>query len=86
MKNEIPVQKGKKYEIEINSIGSSAEGVGRFKDFTVFVPYTLPGEKAEVLIEEVKKSYAKGRALQILRKSADRIAPKCAIYDRCGKD
>ena len=84
MKNEIPVQKGKKYEIEINSLGSSAEGVGRFKDFTVFVPYTLPGEKAEVLIEEVKKSYAKGRALQILRKSADRIAPKCAIYDRCG--
>ena len=84
MKNEIPVQKGKKYEIEINSLGSSAEGVGRFKDFTVFVPYTLPGEKAEVLIEEVKKSYAKGRALQILRKSADRIEPKCAIYDRCG--
>lgn len=84
MKNEIPVQKGKKYEIEINNLGSSAEGVGRFKDFTVFVPYTLPGEKAEVLIEEVKKSYAKGRALQILRKSADRIAPKCAIYDRCG--
>ena len=84
MKNEIPVQKGKKYEIEINSLGSSAEGVGRFKDFTVFVPYTLQGEKAEVLIEEVKKSYAKGRALQILRKSADRIEPKCAIYDRCG--
>lgn len=84
MKNEIPVQKGKKYEIEIHSLGSTAEGVGRFKDFTVFVPYTLPGEKVEVLIEEVKKSYAKGRALQVLRKSGDRIEPKCAIYDTCG--
>lgn len=70
--------------VDIVSIGHSGEGVGKYEDFTVFVPYALVGEKVEVLITEVKKSYAKGRLLTIITKSADRTAPKCEIYDRCG--
>ena len=84
MKKEIPVQAGKTYEVKINGLGSSAEGVGRIEDFTVFVPYALPEETVEVRIVEVKKSYAKGRLLRVLKASPERIEPKCAIYDKCG--
>lgn len=84
MKQEIPVSKGMTYEIEINSLGSNGEGVGRHEGFTVFVPGALPGEKAVVLIEEAKKTYAKGRIKELLRKSRDRVPPICKIYGRCG--
>lgn len=84
MKKDIPVQAGKTYEVKINGLGSSAEGVGRIEDFTVFVPYALPEETVEVRIEEVKKSYAKGRLVRVIKASPERIEPKCAIYDKCG--
>ena len=58
MKRGIPVMRGKTYEMEIHSLGSSWEGVGRYEDFTVFVPGALPGENVEILVEEVKKNYA----------------------------
>ena len=41
---KIPVEAGKEYEIEIGSLGSSGEGVGRYNGFTVFVPGALPGK------------------------------------------
>lgn len=84
MNIEIPVIRGQKYTIDIVSMGHSGEGVGKYEDFTVFIPYALVGEKVEVLITEVKKSYAKGRLLEIITKSPDRTTPKCNIYDQCG--
>ena len=35
---DVPVQKGQEMELEITGLGSSGEGVGRFKDIAVFVP------------------------------------------------
>ena len=84
MNKQIPVSKGQKYEIKIEGLGSSAEGVGRYQNFTVFVPYALPGEVVEVLIEEVKKSYAKGKIKNFIQKSPERIKPLCPIYYKCG--
>ena len=84
MKGKIPVQQGQIYEIEINTLGTSGEGVGRYEDFTVFVPYALPGEKVKARITEVKKTYATGKLLEILRQSGDRVEPVCPIYKECG--
>ncbi len=78
------VAKGHSYTIEVHGLGSSGEGVGKFEGFTVFVPYALPGELVEAQIEEVKKTYARGRLLKILRKSADRVEPRCKVYHACG--
>ena len=84
MKGKIPVQQGQIYEIEINTLGTSGEGVGRYEDFTVFVPYALPVEKVKARITEVKKTYATGKLLEILRQSGDRVEPVCPIYKECG--
>ncbi|WP_444309349.1 TRAM domain-containing protein, partial [Megasphaera sp.] len=40
---QIPVQKGKNYDISIVRLGSSGEGLGRYEGFTVYVPYAQPG-------------------------------------------
>lgn len=84
MKKTIPVKQGETCEIEVSSLGSSGEGVGRYEDFTVFVPYVLPGEKARVRIIEVKKTYARGKLLELLRRSRDRAEPACPVYEICG--
>lgn len=80
----IPVCKGRTYELQIDRLGTSGEGVGRYDNFTVFVPNALPGETVSVIIEEVKNSYARGRINQILHESVDRVAPLCELYEECG--
>ena len=80
----IPVRKEETYELQIDRLGTSGEGVGRYDNFTVFVPNALPGETVSVIIEEVKNSYARGRIKQILHESVDRVAPLCELYEECG--
>ena len=83
-KTILPVAAGNYYDMDIKTLGHSGEGVGRYRDFTVFVPYALPGENVTVLIETVKKNYAKGRLSKINQVSAQRMKSRCAIYEECG--
>lgn len=80
----IPVQKGKSYEIKIHGLGSSGEGVGKYENFTVFIPYALPGEIVEARIDFVKKQYASGRLVKVIQPSDQRVTPQCPVYYRCG--
>ena len=80
----IPVRGGQSYEIRIERLGTSGEGVGRYENFTVFVPNALQGERVLAVIKEVKKTYARGRIRKILQESPDRVTPLCEIYDECG--
>jgi 23S rRNA (uracil1939-C5)-methyltransferase len=80
----LPVAVGRDYEAEIIGIGHSGEGVGRVSGFTLFVPGALPGERALVRVEHLKKQYGYAKLLQVLHASPDRVAPPCGIYDECG--
>ncbi len=84
MKTAIPVQQGKNYDIRIERLGTSGEGVGRYDNFTVFMPNALPGEQVSARVEEVKKTYARARIMEIRVASADRVRPRCEIYSDCG--
>ena len=79
-----PVKAGGTYTVEFTGLGHSGEGVGRYQDFTVFVPHALPGEVAQVQIQEVKKTYAKGQITKITKLSPHRVSVPCPIYDDCG--
>ncbi|WP_449191024.1 23S rRNA (uracil(1939)-C(5))-methyltransferase RlmD [Veillonella parvula] len=79
-----PVKLGEEVLVTIHGIGSSGEGVGRVEDFTVFVPFTLPGETVKVSITMVKKTYATGRLLEIVTIAPNRIDPHCDLYGFCG--
>ena len=64
---------GQKLEIEIEKIVFGGEGLGRVDGFTVFVPMSMPGDKLEINIISVKKSYARGLITRIIEPSKDRI-------------
>ncbi len=83
-KSSIPVTKDTIYELDITGLGTGGEGVGKIEGFTVFVPFALPGERVKAIMETVKKTYAKGRLLAVVRPSKDRTSPRCPVYEECG--
>ncbi|MDE3066592.1 MAG: class I SAM-dependent RNA methyltransferase [Verrucomicrobiota bacterium] len=73
-----------KISLTIDDVAFGGEGVGRVDDFVVFVPFTLPGERVEAEVREVKKHFARARLLHVERASPDRVEPPCRYFGRCG--
>lgn len=61
---------------QITAMGHRGEGVA---EGPVYVPFTLPGESVRVAIEGKR-----GRLLEVLEPSADRVEPPCPHFGRCG--
>ncbi len=58
--------------------------LARVEGKAIFVPITLPGEKALVRIEEEKRGYAVAEVEEILKPSPERAAPLCRHFGACG--
>ncbi|MDE2363218.1 MAG: class I SAM-dependent RNA methyltransferase [Hyphomicrobiales bacterium] len=65
--------------LSIERLGARGEGVARTPHGLAFVPYALAGEE---VIAEVDGE--RGRLVEILKASPDRIAPFCRYYGECG--
>jgi len=50
----------------------------------IFVPFTLPGETVRVEITEEKKRFARGKLVEVIESSPDRIEPRCIYFGVCG--
>jgi 23S rRNA (uracil1939-C5)-methyltransferase len=73
------------FEITIQSLVYGGSGIARLPDGRMtFVPFTLPGEKVRIAIREEKKGFAMAEALEILKPSSLRIAPRCRHFITCG--
>lgn len=79
-----PVNQGQLVEIPITGYGHKGEGVGRYRDFTVFVTGALQGETVRVKITEVKKNFARGALVAVVRPVPERVAAPCPVYQECG--
>ena len=78
-----------RFELVIETIAHGGSGLGHWRGKTVFVPFTIPGER--VLVEPVRETdnaiFARG--VQLIEASADRVYPACPRYFsdpcvRCG--
>jgi len=58
--------------------------LARLEGKAVFVPFTLPGERARVLTTQSKRGYDTAEVDQILTPSPERVAPACAHFGTCG--
>ncbi|MEI8290274.1 MAG: class I SAM-dependent RNA methyltransferase [Verrucomicrobiota bacterium] len=75
---------GDKITLTINDTAFGGEGVGRYDELVVFVPFVISGEIVEVEISEVKKNFARARLLKILKLSPERVEPQCRHFATCG--
>ncbi|MEF9918726.1 MAG: 23S rRNA (uracil(1939)-C(5))-methyltransferase RlmD [Eubacterium sp.] len=73
-----------KIEMNLVDITHSGEGVGREENMIVFVDGGVPGDKAEVEITTLKKTYALGKILNIIEPSPERVEPACPYFGKCG--
>jgi predicted RNA-binding protein with TRAM domain len=55
-----PIKVGEEYDVEISEVGSKGDGIARIKNFVVFVNGTKKGEKAHIVIKEVRNRFAIG--------------------------
>ncbi|MBL9169548.1 MAG: class I SAM-dependent RNA methyltransferase [Verrucomicrobiales bacterium] len=79
-----PPSLGEVLQFDIHDLGFGGEGVGRCREFVIFVAGTIPGETVRAQVTEVKKQFARARLLEILTPSPDRTDPKCRYFGQCG--
>lgn len=65
--------------LDITAMGTRGEAIAQTAAERVFVPYALPGERIEARIDGQR-----GEIDVIMTPSADRVAPFCRHFTRCG--
>ena len=80
----MPLTKNQIVELEIVSLSSDGNGIGRAEGQAVFVPCTAPGDRLRVRIVKVLSRYAFGRVEEILVPGPGRVAPDCPAFGPCG--
>lgn len=83
-KADLPVHKNESYVVDIVDLTHEGAGVARVNGFTLFVPNTLPGERAKIKVVGVKKGFGFGRLEELIEESPERVEPPCPIYKWCG--
>lgn len=65
--------------LAIDHIGARGDGVSSWGDAPIFVPFTLPGEAATVIMDGRNASL-----LSVSDPSDDRVKPVCVHFETCG--
>ncbi|OIK08922.1 23S rRNA (uracil(1939)-C(5))-methyltransferase RlmD [Bacillus sp. MUM 13] len=73
MKKTAPVAKNETIDAVFEDLTHDGAGVAKIDGYPVFVPNTLPGEKAKIKIIKVNKGYAFGRLLELHEESPFRV-------------
>lgn len=70
--------------VELTDIAQTGEAIGRVDGVVLFVPFGYPGDRAEVVVTERKRTFARGRLVRLLEASPNRVTPACPYFTRCG--
>lgn len=75
---------GERLRLTIRSWNEEGQGVAEAGGLPVFVDNVVPGEVVDARLLVVKRQYAAGVPLEILRPAPERVTPPCPVYARCG--
>ena len=71
-------------ELEILTNGMEGEGIARFDGKVCFVENAIEGEIVLASKEKQGKNFNRYKTVSIIKKSANRIVPKCPYFNDCG--
>lgn len=83
-KFKIPIRRGDKIELSVETLTSNGDGIARFEGYTVFIPHGAPGDLVSVYIEKTTPRFGVARILEIIAPSPDRVVPFCSVFPKCG--
>ncbi len=72
--------------LKLDAMAHGGEAIGHHQGRAIFVPYAIPGERAQVELVEDRGRYARARLLDVLDPSPSRVAPPCPHFgpEACG--
>ena len=71
-------------EAVITDYTTEGQGIAHVEGCTVFIPNAVAGERVKLRIEVAKKTWAAGKIVEILERSAHRINRECPVAKLCG--
>ena len=71
-------------ELDIDSVGARGDGLARLDGETVFVPFTVAGDRVLARIEGRRGDGLTAALAEVLVAGPGRQEPPCAHYSRCG--
>ena len=71
-------------ETTIEKIAFGGHGIARHENFVIFVENALPGDHMKIRLRKVKKKYAYGYPLEIIKPSHLRQEAPCTHFGFCG--
>ena len=84
MNRREPLQKNQTIHLQIEDLGASGEGIGKYDGYPLFVKDALPGDVIEAIVTKTGKSYGFAHLKTIIRPSKDRVEPRCPLARTCG--
>jgi tRNA/tmRNA/rRNA uracil-C5-methylase (TrmA/RlmC/RlmD family) len=91
--NEHPFAYHEEIELEISTLTNLGLGLGRVtvanarvkvENWVVMVPFALPGERVRARVFRNHKNFSEADLVAVLQPSSHRVAPRCALFGRCG--
>ncbi len=71
-------------QVRVEKLVYGGAGLSHADGHAVFIPFTLPGEAITLEAVERRKKWIRGRAIDILEPSSDRVGSSCPHFGICG--
>ena len=71
-------------KVEITDVAAEGKALARVDNLVVFVPWTAPGDIADIQLTRKKSNYAEGKAVAFYQYSPIRSNPFCEHFGLCG--
>lgn len=76
--------KKQKLIVDIESIAPGGEGVSKDQGMPIFVARSVPGDKLEIEVYDVRKTVGFAKPTAIIAPSPNRCEPPCKLFKICG--
>jgi 23S rRNA (uracil1939-C5)-methyltransferase len=77
-------QSGQEAKVKITRLDINGCGVGQYNKKPIFIDGVLPDEVVQVKVIEQKNKYSRGKLIEVLSQSKQRIEAKCQHFLNCG--
>lgn len=80
----VPFRLPNQETLTIEKLVYGGEGLARLDGKVVLIPFVAAGEVVRAEIDRAKNDLWRGRVIEVLQPSPDRITPECPYFGRCG--
>ena len=78
------IKKNDVFEVIIEDMSESGEGVGKLDGYIWFIKDAVIGDLIEAKAMKMKKNYGFARLMKVLKPSPARVKERCAVARQCG--